>query len=97
MKSIHVDLGKNSYDIYIQQGLLTAIGTELPKLVHTDKIAIIVPCYNVENYLARCLDSLLSQTYDNLEVIMVEDCSTDNTKDIVLRYENKYKKIQKRW
>lgn len=60
----------------------------------TDKIAVIVPCYNVENYLARCLDSLLSQTYDNLEVIMVEDYSTDKTKDVVMRYEKKYKNFR---
>lgn len=53
-------------------------------------ISIIVPCYNVENYLVRCLDSLLSQTYENIEVIMVEDCSTDNTREIVRSYAKKY-------
>jgi glycosyltransferase involved in cell wall biosynthesis len=59
-------------------------------MMRNDKISVIVPCYNVENFLARCLDSLLTQTYPNIEVIMVEDCSTDNTRDIVRRYEEKY-------
>lgn len=55
-----------------------------------EKITIVVPCYNVENFLARCLDSLLAQTYQNLEIIMVEDCSTDGTRDVVRKYEKKY-------
>ena len=55
-----------------------------------EKVTIVVPCYNVENYLARCLDSLLAQTYKNLEVIMVEDCSTDDTRALVCEYEKKY-------
>ena len=55
-----------------------------------EKVTIVVPCYNVENYLERCLDSLLSQTYSELEVVMVEDCSTDTTRDIVRKYEKQY-------
>lgn len=53
-------------------------------------VTVIVPCYNVENYLKKCLDSLITQTYKNFEVIMVEDCSTDGTKYIVRRYERQY-------
>ena len=59
-----------------------------------EKITIVVPCYNVENYLARCIDSLLAQTYKNIEIVMVEDCSTDGTKDIVREYELKYKNVK---
>lgn len=59
-----------------------------------EKITIVVPCYNVENFLARCLDSLLAQTYPNLEVIMVEDCSTDGTRDVVRKYEKKYSNLR---
>ena len=42
------------------------------------KITIIVPVYNVEKYLKECLDSLVSQTIDNIEVICINDGSTDN-------------------
>ena len=40
-------------------------------------ISIIVPVYNVENYLKKCIDSIIAQTYHNLEIILVNDGSTD--------------------
>ena len=51
-----------------------------------DKITVIIPVYNVENYLERCLKSILYNTYTNLEIICVNDGSTDNSKIILDDY-----------
>lgn len=56
------------------------------------KISIIVPIYNMEQYLERCLLSLIHQDYQNLEIILINDGSTDNSINIC----NKYKKIDNR-
>lgn len=58
------------------------------------KISIIVPVYNVEQYLERMLNSLLNQTYKNLEIILVDDGSTDNSSKICDDYEKKDKRIK---
>lgn len=55
-------------------------------------ISIIVPVYNAEKYLPRCLDSILNQTYKNLEVICIDDGSTDRSGEII----DNYKKIDSR-
>ena len=47
------------------------------------KVSIIIPAYNVEKYIRKCLDSILKQTYKNLQVIIVDDVSTDGTKEII--------------
>ena len=57
-------------------------------------VSVIVPCYNVEKYLKSCLVSIINQTYTNLEIILVNDCSTDNTLDILLEYTKKDKRIK---
>jgi glycosyltransferase involved in cell wall biosynthesis len=57
------------------------------------KISIIVSIYNTEKYLERCIKSLLSQTYKNIEIILIEDGSTDNSKKILEKYENNSKCI----
>ena len=44
-----------------------------------DKISIIVPVYNVADYLARCIKSIIAQTYSNIEIILVDDGSTDGS------------------
>lgn len=50
--------------------------------VHKPKISIVVPVFNVDKYLSECLDSLINQTYSNLEIILVDDGSTDNSGSI---------------
>ena len=54
-----------------------------------ERISIIVPIYNVEKYLPRCIESLMGQTYKNIEIILVNDGSTDNCRHIC----NDYKTI----
>ncbi len=52
-------------------------------------ISIIVPVYNQEKYLSRCLDSILNQTYKNLEIVCIDDKSTDSSSEIIKRYSDK--------
>lgn len=42
-------------------------------------ISVIIPCYNIENYVERCMNSIVNQTYRDLEIILVDDGSTDTT------------------
>ena len=53
-----------------------------------DLITIIVPVYNVEKYIRECIDSLLNQTYKNLEIILVDDGSKDKSGEICENYAN---------
>ena len=57
------------------------------------ELSIVLPVYNVAEYLPKCLESLISQTYNHLEIICVNDGSTDNSLDIL----NEYKKKDKRF
>ena len=54
------------------------------------KISVIVPAYNVEKYLRRCLDSLVYQTYPHLEILVIDDGSTDGTRGIIEEYVSRF-------
>ncbi|MCQ2228942.1 MAG: glycosyltransferase [Bacteroidales bacterium] len=56
-------------------------------------ISIVVACFNVQDYVARCVDSILAQTYPNVEVILVDDGSTDHTSMICDQYVERYHNI----
>ncbi len=56
-------------------------------------ISVIIPVYNVEEYLKECIDSVLSQTYENYEIILVDDGSTDNSGKICDEYAERNNKI----
>ena len=58
------------------------------------KISICVPVYNVEKYLRECLNSLINQTYKNIEIICVDDGSTDDSLQILKEYSSKDSRIQ---
>ncbi len=58
------------------------------------KISVIVPVYNTEEYLPRCLDSIIGQTFDNIEVIVVDDGSTDNSYSVCREYAGRDTRIR---
>jgi len=57
------------------------------------KISVIVPIYNVEKYIERCIDSILMQNYENLELILINDGSTDGVEEKINKYLEKYPNI----
>lgn len=57
-------------------------------------LSIVIPAYNIEQYIARCLDSLINQTYKNIEIIVVDDGSKDNTSAILDEYALKDRRIK---
>ena len=58
------------------------------------KVSIILPIYNVEKYLKRCMNSLLNQTLKEIEIIMVDDESPDNCPHLCEEYKSKYSNIK---
>ena len=57
-------------------------------------ISIIIPVYNVERYLPECLDSLLAQTYQNFELLCVNDGSSDSSQSILEQYARKDSRVR---
>lgn len=57
-------------------------------------ISIIVPVYNVEKYIARCIESLVGQTYQNIEILLIDDGSRDNSLTICKQFSDKYENIR---
>lgn len=61
---------------------------------YNTKISVVIPVYNAEKYIRQCLDSILTKQKISLEVICVDDCSTDGTPAILKEYEEKYENVQ---
>lgn len=61
--------------------------------MESSKISVIVPVYNAESWLSRCLNSILNNSYNNLEVICVNDGSTDKSLDLLHEFESKDKRV----
>lgn len=58
------------------------------------KISVIIPVYNTEKYLKKCLDSIIFQTLEDIEIICIDDCSLDFSKQILEEYSNKDGRIK---
>ena len=63
------------------------------KINYTPKVSVIIPVYNVEEYLRECLDSVVNQTLKEIEIICVDDGSTDNSLEILKEYAKKDSRI----
>lgn len=55
------------------------------KEIKYGSLSVIIPCYNYAKYIEKCVDSIISQTYKPKEIIIVDDCSTDNSREVILR------------
>ena len=60
----------------------------------TETIDVLIPVYNGDKYIKKCLDSLLAQTYKDLRIIVADDGSTDETPNILKEYTSKHKNIE---
>ena len=58
------------------------------------RFSVIIPNYNSEKWIKKCLDSILNQTYKNYEVIIIDDISTDNSLKIIEKYKNKFDELK---
>lgn len=61
---------------------------------NSELLSIIVPFYNVESYLKKCIDSIVNQTYRNLQIILVDDGSTDSSLEICMKYKEQDNRIE---
>ena len=59
-----------------------------------NKVSVIIPVYNVQDYLAECLESILNQTYTYFEILCIDDCSTDGSSAILREYARKDSRIK---
>nr|WP_304576959.1 glycosyltransferase [Romboutsia ilealis] len=57
------------------------------------KVSVIVPVYNGAKFIKKCLDCLINQTYQNVEIILLDDGSTDNSLELLKEYEDKYDNV----
>lgn len=63
-------------------------------MMQANKVSVLVAVYNAEKYLSKCLDSLISQTYKNIEIICIDDCSKDSSAKILNKYASSDNRIK---
>ncbi len=57
-------------------------------------VSVLIPCYNAADYVEAAIESVLSQTWENIEIVLVSDVSTDGTNEVLEKYIKKYKKVK---
>lgn len=62
-------------------------------IYYSKKVSVIIPAYNIEKYIGRCINSVINQSYSNIEIIVVIDGATDNTKKITKEFQKKDERI----
>lgn len=82
---LKINIRTKNFDIFSKNNLIKNF---------TTSISVIIPVYNVEKYLSKCLDSIINQTFNDIEIICVDDCSTDNSLQILNDYANKDSRIK---
>jgi len=73
--------------------ILNFLLSNYASVIDKKKVSIILPIYNVEPYIEQCLDSVINQTYKNIEIICIDDCGSDNSIKIVEKYKEKDKRL----
>ena len=63
------------------------------ELYKNNTVSVIIPIYNAERFIAKALDSVLQQSYKDIEIILVDDCSSDRTEEVVNGYVEQYPQI----
>lgn len=63
-------------------------------LYSNNTVSVIIPVYNVAKYIAHTIDSILKQSYEDVEIVLVDDCSTDNSAEIIAKYASSYSNIK---
>src|SRR5215471_15701082 len=58
------------------------------RLLMEPKVSFVIPCYNLAHFLADCVNSILSQTYGDFEILIMDDCSPDNTPEVAAEFED---------
>ncbi len=87
-ESLRVTMGKNNRKLAEEKFDREVTYNKILNIIFPKKVSVIVPIYNTEKYLDRCITSIINQNYKNLEIILINDGSTDSSIDICNKYKN---------
>lgn len=59
-----------------------------------ENVTVIIPVYNSEKYIGKCIESVINQTYKNIKILLINDGSTDKSKEILGKYRSEYENIE---